>query len=585
MAACSFCEQRKGKRNCPALGGPICSICCGQHRLTRIACPSDCVHLGGLAIVRGDSVTFTKDDYNAAVAQLMNYSRVDADPAFGEIFGGEANEWEQPIVIAFLIYGDRDTHGHRLVDRFMAARGRSLPRGVVAALRALQDARASLFEVEDVKRGVGLDLRDLVSGEQCNVHEVSATAQLKKWDVLFGWVMSVDGHLEFTGAMCLIPRVHLERAQAALVAELAIERKEFPDVPAADLIGSVAWAPVLAVRAAIADQPPPQMRTTGGDELVFCKAHYAIRDRSHLLARLGQLSELEPDERGFVWLDRAGKSRRAATATVLGRITIDGDGLVLETMSSERNVRGKRMLDKLGTVLAHRIDSIQDVEAALESHRERDSSKEDEVDEHDHDDELGEYFRDYYAKWLDEPIPALGDKTPRKAARTKRGRVQVAALLKEIENGTLGQPGGSAVDFDALRREVGLIEEVAEVARYDANQAPESRSWLASDESARHRAVEAHHQNLETHPGMPNEQLHTTMHVIVENQLAANDPPEVSATLKRLVADGLTRHEAVHAIASVVAEALFGVMKKRQKADLVAIGRALARLRPEPWRF
>ncbi len=84
---------------------------------------------------------------------------------------------------------------------------------------------------------------------------------------------------------------------------------------------------------------------------------------------------------------------------------------------------------------------------------------------------------------------------------------------------------------------------------------------------------------------MPNEQLHTTMHVIVENQLAANDPPEVSATLKRLVADGLTRHEAVHAIASVVAEALFGVMKKRQKADPVAIGRALARLRPEPWRF
>ena len=62
------------------------------------------------------------------------------------------------------------------------------------------------------------------------------------------------------------------------------------------------------------------------------------------------------------------------------------------------------------------------------------------------------------------------------------------------------------------------------------------------------------------------------MHVIVENQLAINDPPEVRPTLKRLVEGGLTRHEAIHAIGSVVAEALFKVMKERVEFDRALIG-------------
>jgi hypothetical protein len=45
MSSCAYCHSRKGKRPCPALGGLICSLCCGEHRLTRISCPQDCVFL------------------------------------------------------------------------------------------------------------------------------------------------------------------------------------------------------------------------------------------------------------------------------------------------------------------------------------------------------------------------------------------------------------------------------------------------------------------------------------------------------------------------------------------------------------
>lgn len=44
MFKCIYCHQRKGKRSCPALGGLICSLCCGEHRGIKIPCPLDCIY-------------------------------------------------------------------------------------------------------------------------------------------------------------------------------------------------------------------------------------------------------------------------------------------------------------------------------------------------------------------------------------------------------------------------------------------------------------------------------------------------------------------------------------------------------------
>ncbi len=46
MSQCSYCHHRKGKRACPALGGLICAPCCGEHRIVRVSCPTDCAYLG-----------------------------------------------------------------------------------------------------------------------------------------------------------------------------------------------------------------------------------------------------------------------------------------------------------------------------------------------------------------------------------------------------------------------------------------------------------------------------------------------------------------------------------------------------------
>jgi len=45
MAKCANCSKRKAKRECPALGKGICSLCCGRLREKEIRCPSHCVYL------------------------------------------------------------------------------------------------------------------------------------------------------------------------------------------------------------------------------------------------------------------------------------------------------------------------------------------------------------------------------------------------------------------------------------------------------------------------------------------------------------------------------------------------------------
>ncbi|MFQ6089932.1 MAG: hypothetical protein ACE5LD_00620 [Candidatus Bipolaricaulia bacterium] len=42
MPTCAYCGRAKGTRRCPALGGHICTRCCGEHRGIEIDCPPTC---------------------------------------------------------------------------------------------------------------------------------------------------------------------------------------------------------------------------------------------------------------------------------------------------------------------------------------------------------------------------------------------------------------------------------------------------------------------------------------------------------------------------------------------------------------
>ena len=99
--------------------------------------------------------------------------------------------------------------------------------------------------------------------------------------------------------------------------------------------------------------------------------------------------------------------------------------------------------------------------------------------------------------------------------------------------------------------------------RYDPDKAPDPRDWLAGDEARRIDLVSAYHHRAGIR--LPSLKGHSTLHVIVENQLATGEPAVVEA-LERLQQEGLTRHAAVHAIGSVLLEHLNWLMQQPEVA-------------------
>jgi len=607
MASCLHCDGAKGKRDCPALGGMICPTCCGRHRLGAIACPPGCRWLGGLAVVREPSArAFTRDDYAAAVDKLMAFALSSREAAArheslaflrdligeeggrGGLDGDEIQAWMGPVIDGFLCYGARDRDRRRAVDRLIAARGRDLSTGEVAALGALAQARASLFEVVAVQVGAGLTLRDRLGDGEIQVREVTASTQLRPGDVIFAWVMAVGDHLELTGASMQVPPAHVATVATALADELDELRAE---TPAAD-VAEIADVALDALAEAVAAWRPPELVTTHGEPLLFCAAHYTVGDGAAVRARLVAHADIDGDDLDgggpMTWLDRAPNPALANGPTVLGQLRVADGELVLETNSRARLARGRAMIEEtLGQLAAHRADTFQDPEAALRDGAASPSaSTSPEVPPEVAAEIIGRYLRAHYTRWMDEPLPALDGKTPRKAARTAAGKRSVAALVDDAERMSLRMPGQAAPgSFDWLRRELGLpVHEASDDGLgYDADLAPDPSAWLGAAEDVREQAVRAYHARLTDQPPVAKPGLHTALHVIVENQLAAGDPEETAATLHRLVSAGTTRHEAIHAVASVVVREMDAVVRQKRRYDRVRVARELDQLRARDW--
>jgi hypothetical protein len=122
------------------------------------------------------------------------------------------------------------------------------------------------------------------------------------------------------------------------------------------------------------------------------------------------------------------------------------------------------------------------------------------------------------------------------------------------------------------------------MATYDPEKGPQPGKWLAMDESERVAAVESYHRHHRIQ--LPRATLHATIHLVVENQVALGEGVVVE-TLARLRSEGLTRHEAVHAIGTVLAEQIFHALKSGSGAQLDMSKSYLERVRrltADEWR-
>jgi hypothetical protein len=120
---------------------------------------------------------------------------------------------------------------------------------------------------------------------------------------------------------------------------------------------------------------------------------------------------------------------------------------------------------------------------------------------------------------------------------------------------------------------------------YDPAFDPDPVEWLALDEAERIALAAEYHRAAGD--SVPNLTLHAAFHCTVETQIAMGDETPVRRTLMRLTSEGLERHDAIHAIGSVLAETMYNMLREPEKvgedpnADYFS---ALDRLTAKGWR-
>jgi hypothetical protein len=120
--------------------------------------------------------------------------------------------------------------------------------------------------------------------------------------------------------------------------------------------------------------------------------------------------------------------------------------------------------------------------------------------------------------------------------------------------------------------------------RYDAERKPHAEAWLDLDEEERITAIISYHRGKRIK--LENERIHAMAHMIVENQIASGEAPLVPKTLARLMSEGLSRHDAVHAVGSVLLGVVFDVLRSPDGKDdpNAQYNRELATLTAAKWR-
>jgi hypothetical protein len=369
-------------------------------------------------------------------------------------------EYGQQIFHVWLLSFREDSKGVTLTQRYLEKQDKLLSPEERKILESMRDEPFRLMEVQDVRLDEGLTLKDLHSGEIFEVKERAATHQLTRWDLLLTHLRRFPAHNEFDMVVPVIRRMR-EGMLEATKWLLDERRRDDPSATIHDVMTTdlpyVFDALVEGQRQAM---KPPKMKTSDGEELVFCKAHYQIKDENAVRDALTRhLSFESVDEDVFHWnSDYREKTIHGLPGQVTyGVVRFEKGNLVLETNSRERLKKGKALLEKNARrFLKHLADSLQDIEQAMAEFGPRKGPVETSIPPEAERQIIAQAQEQYYLdQWPKAPVPALDGMTPMQASKSKVMRPRLIELLKDFEYGMEKNPT-MAFDVGRLWKILGL---------------------------------------------------------------------------------------------------------------------------------
>jgi hypothetical protein len=331
-------------------------------------------------------------------------------------------------------------------------------------LQGIRSTPPALYEVCNVAFGEWIEVRDRLRDEPPRrIVEYSGSQTLQRWDCFIARVVHPRDELMLTGGVLSLTRRTADDIEKRLKRAAGRGTKEL-----ADSLFFQRWLKGLLEAGR---RPLPTLTNTDGDPLLPSSTRLPIAEgaSTEIERRLDTLAGWERDESDapqWTWT----KHPTDATGTVLGSARLTTEALVIETNSRERMDRALALLrPALGALIGAGLTSHEDLVHALRQPRSSRASTgarapepEPALDPAAIAEAVNRVKEAHYRRTLDEPVPMLGNRTPRECARSKQGRKKLANWIKDIENGELTQAAGTDVppyDVSWLWRELGVDDE------------------------------------------------------------------------------------------------------------------------------
>lgn len=349
--------------------------------------------------------------------------------------------------------------GWTALDLFLEREGKRLSSGERAFLEGMRGSHLRLYEVLEVKTDQGFELRDLWDDRRLWVRERLGTRQIAQWDVIAGRLgVAGDGATVFEVLPYVFSAADKEDLVMGLKKSYRLFTRERPGASLIEFFRSMApvfhqiWLDRVALR------PLPKIMTAEGDPFIFAKVIFDLRDRERVIKTLGRCPDLVDHEDGsYGWVEEKGVFQRS-----LGTLVLENDRLVLETTSRQRAERGKDFVQSLlADAVGFKVVAYEDVWQAVDRAPKAAEKHEAEIPPEIQAEIVGQFYEKHYREWVDKPVPALGNRTPRLAARLKTVRPKLIALLKDMESREerKRRAGEPAYDFGWIWKELGLKRE------------------------------------------------------------------------------------------------------------------------------
>ncbi len=366
-----------------------------------------------------------------------------------------------PLAIPWALY-HLPVQARSIVAHYLAERGGSLPPRDRAWLEAQRDAWPSICEIVATAPGKSITVRDLLTGQQQVVGEATASHHARPDDVLLCRVVSYDGERVFAGVHSQ-PLPSLQGLDVADAVKKRLRRKRdiSPERARNATVGRwlmESWSDAVADLVGRRDVMP-ELENTDGDPLLLTVDHFAFPtgERAVIASALANLPGAEPDgDGGFAFLTPGNALQKSWEKTVVGQVRLGARSLRIETNSVRRadDLRA-RVENALGDRITHRAREHSDPVAPPVRNAPRAGGPVG-LQRPELVQAVRDFKANHYATWVDTPIPALDDATPRDAVRTKSGRKRVELLLTEMESMEARVPEAERYDFDELRRALGI---------------------------------------------------------------------------------------------------------------------------------